>query len=202
MLLDTAIRGRGREATFGLAKCSRLDCKRIPVLERWAHIQNKLTMEIRSHIRRYYAGWIICEDPGCSGRTRQMPLVFQGAFPVCSACRKATMYMEYNDSQLYLQLLYYQHLFDVQKTLDRTSGDEKESLSRSLKVEAVVTASDGGEAKTSVLHRYNVIKNHLDRIMRDNKFSVVDLNKVFVGLHTVKASRFRSQHATTTTSSA
>ena len=44
------------------------------------------------------------------------------------------MYMEYNDSQLYLQLLYYQHLFDVQQSLDRTAGDEKENLSRCLKV--------------------------------------------------------------------
>ena len=48
------------------------------------------------------------------------------------------MYMEYNDSQLYLQLLYYQHLFDVQQSLDRTAGDEKENLSRCLKVRRII----------------------------------------------------------------
>merc|ERR1712108_14149 len=108
------------------------------------------------------------EDPGCSGRTRQMPLVFQRAFPVCPVCRKATMYMEYNDSQLYLQLLYYQHLFDVQQSLDRTAGDEKENLSRCLKVEV---------EQKSVLMGYAQLKGHVDSFMRQNKFSV-PLNKV------------------------
>ena len=136
---------------------------------------------------RYYSGWITCEDPGCSGETRQMPLVFQRAFPVCPACHKATMYMKYNDSQLYLQLLYYQHLFDVQKALDRTSGEEKESLSRCLKVES---AAD----QKSVLAAYAQLKAHVDSVMRQNKFSVVSLNKVFEGLHCVKASRLKSSH--------
>ena len=97
------------------------------------------------------------------------------------------MYMKYNDSQLYLQLLYYQHLFDVQKALDRTSGEEKESLSRCLKVES---AAD----QKSVLAAYAQLKAHVDSVMRQNKFSVVSLNKVFEGLHCVKASRLKSSH--------
>jgi len=180
LTLDTTVRGRGKDAVFALAKCSKLDCRKIPILEQAAQIQNRLTLEIRSHISRYYSGWITCEDPGCSGRTRQMPLVFQRAFPVCPVCRKATMYMEYNDSQLYLQLLYYQHLFDVQQSLDRTAGDEKENLSRCLKVEV---------EQKSVLMGYAQLKGHVDSFMRQNKFSVVSLNKVFEGLHCVKASR-------------
>jgi len=192
MTLDTAVRGRGREATLALAKCSSLDCKRIPILERSAYISNKLTLEVRSHVQRYYAGWIICEDPGCSGRTRQMPLVFQRAFPVCPTCSKATMYTEYSDSQLYLQLLYYQHLFEVQKALDRSSGEEREALSRGLKVEAA--AADGGQT-TSVLQKYTAVKNQLDKLMKENKFSIVSLNKVFEGLQCVKASRFKSTAA-------
>ena len=185
MNLDTAVRGRGKDAHFALAKCGKLDCQRVPVLERCAYIQNKLTLEIRAHIQRYYSGWVICEDPGCSGRTRQLPLVFQRAFPVCSTCYKATMYMEFNDSQLYLQLLYYQHLFEVQKALDRTAGDEKESLSRGLKVQA---------GSASVAQNYATIKSHVDKMMRENKYSTVSLNKVFEGLNSVKASRFRSHN--------
>ena len=52
---------------------------------------------------------------GCSGRTRQLPLIFQRAFPICSTCHKATMYREYTDSQLYIQQLYFQHLFQVRR---------------------------------------------------------------------------------------
>ena len=77
LTLDTTVRGRGKDTVFALAKCSKLDCRKIPILEQAAQIQNKLTLEIRGHISRYYSGWITCEDPGCSGRTRQMPLVFQ-----------------------------------------------------------------------------------------------------------------------------
>merc|ERR1712142_1440426 len=88
-------------------------------------------------------------------------------------------------SQLYLQLLYYQHLFEVQKALDKTSGDEKEALSRGLKAE-----TEAG----SVLQKYAAVKNCIDKVMKDNKFSVVSLNKVFQGLHCVKASRFRTNH--------
>jgi len=198
MTVDTAVRGRGRDATFALAKCSNLECKRIPIIERAAYIQNKLTMEIREHIQRYYAGWIICEDPGCSGKTRQMPLVFQRVFPVCPTCSKATMYMEYTDSQLYLQLLYYQHLFEVQKALDMTSGDEKEALSRGLKVEQ--QPEGGVSSVVSVMQKYASVKNVVDNIMKENMYSVVSLSKVFEGLRCVKASRYQKQHADGATS--
>ena len=50
-------------------------------------ILNSIDLLARRHITRYYAGWLVCEDPGCSGRTRLMPLQFQRAFPVCPTCR-------------------------------------------------------------------------------------------------------------------
>ena len=43
-------------------------------------------------MNKYYAGWLGCEDPGCSGRTRVMPLRFQRAYPVCPVCRVSSMY--------------------------------------------------------------------------------------------------------------
>lgn len=35
-------------------------------------IRVQLTLAIRSCIRRYYEGWLICDDPTCSNRTRMM----------------------------------------------------------------------------------------------------------------------------------
>ena len=132
-VVDTPIRNSGKDAYFAFTKCSNLACKANP-LDHMHSIQNKITLNIREHIKRYYKGWVVCEDPGCSGRTRQLPLSFQRAFPICETCRKATMYMEYTDSQLYTQLLYYQNLFDYQRILDRTSGEEKDALSKSLRL--------------------------------------------------------------------
>ncbi len=39
------------------------------------------------------------------------------------------MYREYTDSQLYTQLLYYQHLFSLRKLQDRKGSKEFERLS-------------------------------------------------------------------------
>ena len=61
----------------------------------------------RRHIGKFYAGYVVCEDPACGGRTRQLPLQFKGAFPVCLTCNSACMSKEYTDKQLYTQLLYY-----------------------------------------------------------------------------------------------
>ena len=84
-------------------------------------------------LSRYYLGWLVCEDPGCSGRTRCLPLQvqqatadnitdisdvsdidlaspdlppaqFQRAYPVCPTCSKASMYSEHSATQLYTQL--------------------------------------------------------------------------------------------------
>ena len=58
------------------------------------------------------------------GRTRQLPLQFQRAFPVCPTCRKAIMYSEYSDSQLYTQIQYVLHLFDIRKAQAKLNQDE------------------------------------------------------------------------------
>ena len=199
IVLDSPVRNAGKHAYFTFTKCSNLACNANP-LDYMEVIQNKLTLNIREHIKRYYKGWIVCEDPGCSGRTRQLPLSFQRAFPICETCRKATMYMEYTDSQLYLQLLYYQHLFDTQRVLDRTSGVEKDALIRSLKTLTLTKrsniaissfSSDANEVES--LEKYKHLKRVVDKIIQENNYSVVSLNKVLDGYFPVKAEdRFRS----------
>ena len=95
-----------------------MKCKKAPI-QRATIIQNKLTFFIRKHVNKYYHGYVTCEDPACSGRTRQLPLEFKGAFPVCNVCQKAIMTKEYSDKELYTQLLYLQQLFDVSKANTR-----------------------------------------------------------------------------------
>lgn len=74
---------------------------------------NQVSRALRERIEQYYSGWMVCEDPGCPGRTRLLPLQFQRAFPVCPACRKAVMYAEYSDTQLYNQIQFFIHIFDI-----------------------------------------------------------------------------------------
>ena len=104
------------------------------------------------------------------------------------------MYMEYSDSQLYLQLLYYQHLFDVQRVLDRSSGDEKQALDKSLMVMSKangMTAVGATEVESS--DKYVALKDTIDKIMKENNYSIVSLHKVFDGYFPGAAgARFRS----------
>ncbi len=88
IVVDSITRGSGHDEVLALLHCPKPGCKKNPILERTAFIQNKLTMAIREHIKNYYAGWVVCEDPGCSGRTRRLPLTFQRAFPICNTCYK------------------------------------------------------------------------------------------------------------------
>ena len=191
ILLDSPVRNSGKDAYFAFTRCSNPTCKSNP-LDFIEAILNKVTLNIRDHIKQYYQGWIVCEDPGCSGRTRQLPLSFQRAFPICETCRKATMYTEYTASQLYLQLLYYQNLFDVQRTMDRTSGDEKIALNRSLTVmsrnrnNSIPSLAVQGEQVHSS-EKYRVLKECVDKIIQQNNYPVVSLNKVFDGYFGVKA---------------
>ena len=46
-------------------------------------------------------GWLVCEDPGCSNRTRRIPLRGIRGFPVCNVCSKGVVMREYTESQLY-----------------------------------------------------------------------------------------------------
>ena len=189
--LDSPVRNSGKDAYFALTRCSNSNCKSNP-LDNIEMIMNKLTLKIREHIKQYYQGWIVCEDPGCSGRTKQLPLSFQRAFPICETCRKATMYTEYTDSQLYLQLLYYQHLFDTQRALDRSSGEEKIALTRSLNTvspnrnRTIPSLNSLGE-QVSSFNKYIVLKEVVDKIIQQNNYPLVSLNKVFDGYFGVKA---------------
>jgi len=183
-IIDSPVRNSGANAYFAFTKCPNLACNANP-LDHMEIIQNKLTLKIREHIKKYYKGWVVCEDPGCSGRTRQLPLSFQRAFPICETCRKATMYMDYTDSQLYLQFLYYQSLFDTQRVLDRTSGVEKDALIRSLAT--LSKQVESGE-------KYKILKLAIDKIIQENNYSLVSLNKVFDGYFAIKAKeRFGSE---------
>ena len=107
--LDSPVTGSGRDLCPALLSCPRAkSCGGFP-LQAEDRVSNAMELLIRlvisvlclpsvnillirSHVTKYYAGWLVCEDPGCSGRTRVMPLRFQRAYPVCPVCRVSSMY--------------------------------------------------------------------------------------------------------------
>ena len=164
IVLDGITRGSGKDLQLALQTCPNLSCQRRPLAEKFVMIKNKLVLAIRHHVQKYYASWIICEDPGCSGRTRRLALAFQRAFPICTTCYKATMYREYTESQLYTQLLYLQTLFNLHKLSD-THPDYQNKF----------------KLDDAALKQYNDCYSLVKKEMLDNKYCMVSLSKVFEG---------------------
>ncbi|KAL9104732.1 MAG: hypothetical protein Q9163_000344 [Psora crenata] len=89
----------------------------------------QLEHAIRVQTSMYYDGYLVCDDPTCGNRTRQMSVYGHrclGPKARSEGCLGRMRY-EYSEKAIYNQLLYLRGLFDV---------DEHESRKAAVKVEA------------------------------------------------------------------
>ncbi|KAK5714967.1 DNA-directed DNA polymerase alpha catalytic subunit pol1 [Elasticomyces elasticus] len=142
----------------GLA-CPRAECKkRMSTLT----LSAQLETQIRQHTSRYYAAHLVCDDPACGMRTRQMSVYGRrclGPKGLAYGCSGRMSY-EYSEKALYNQLLYLQGLFDVDKSLEKMGKPD------------VAGVKTENSEKTKVLAGMNrerlgvcgdVVKGYLDR---------------------------------------
>jgi DNA polymerase alpha subunit A len=87
-------------------------------------INAQLEGQIRHHLTQYYETWLLCDEPACATRTRQMNVY--GKRCLTAGCR-GQMTQEYNDKMLYNQLLYYDMLFDIEKAKKKAVDEDKGS---------------------------------------------------------------------------
>lgn len=91
----------------------------------------QLETSIRRHISKYYETWYTCSDPACGIRTSQLTnfgkrcMGSDGRF---NTCNRGTLDYEYNDQDLYRQLLYFDTLFNMDKAADEADKDMKMSI--------------------------------------------------------------------------
>jgi len=176
--LDTPFRGSGKDIMPSLLVCPRAKpCGGHPLQgERRGLVMNLVTKMMRECTNKYYKSWMVCEDPGCTGRTRVLPLKFQRAYPVCPMCQKAIMYSEYSDTQLYNQISFILHIFDIRKAQSRLGQDELTYVSNKLSAShGAISAYD--EVKSFVEHKY----------VRNNGYATVSLDRIFQGLFSAGA---------------
>uniref|UniRef100_A0A452U9N0 DNA polymerase n=1 Tax=Ursus maritimus TaxID=29073 RepID=A0A452U9N0_URSMA len=89
-IYDSVLDGSGTDMEPSLYRCSNIDCKASP-LTFMVQLSNKLIMDMRRCVKKYYEGWLICEEPTCRNRTRRLPLQFSRNGPLCQVCVKATL---------------------------------------------------------------------------------------------------------------
>ncbi|KAL2768884.1 DNA polymerase alpha catalytic subunit isoform 3 [Daubentonia madagascariensis] len=167
-IYDNVFDGLGTDMEPSLYRCSNINCKASP-LTFTVQLSNKLIVDIRRFIKKYYDGWLICEEPTCRNRTRHLPLHFSRNGPLCPACMKATLRPEYSDKSLYTQLCFYRYIFDVDCALEKLITDhEKDKLKKQFLTPKVV-------------QDYRKLKNTAEQFLSRSGYSEVNLSKLFAG---------------------
>ncbi|UYV73481.1 POLA1 [Cordylochernes scorpioides] len=132
-------------------------------------IANQVFHAIRQHVDRYYKSWLTCEDPGCSYRTRRLPLNFTLQGPTCPQCAKAVLHREYSEDQLYQQLSFYKHLFDISSTL--------------AKMDTIKANIADSQLNPSLRSLYSTICKQADHWLARSAYRLVHLGNLFSIVH-------------------
>ncbi|XP_014254893.1 DNA polymerase alpha catalytic subunit [Cimex lectularius] len=144
----------GVEILF-LEHCVNSKCNVRP-MDNIAAIQNTLQLKVRSYLNRCAKNMIACEDPVCNFKTNVVNPVFEGAYPLCLNCKQSTMHPELTSMQIYNQLSFFAHVFDITKASHRSTKYEPETV-----------------------QAYKTIHTQMINILNKNKYSVVDLGLLF-----------------------
>ncbi|KAL5004890.1 hypothetical protein ScPMuIL_018346 [Solemya velum] len=168
IIFDSVFIGADTAFDCSLAQCPNQQCQCVPN-EHVQSIANQLVRNIRTHINQYYQGWLKCEDTACGARMRKVPLTFQRGHAICSVCHRGLMQPEYTESALYSQLCFYQYIFDMDK--------------------ALITAGNihtGKQKLKGFEYSYRFLKDTVDRWLKYDAYSEVNLNRLFEGLFLLK----------------
>ncbi|XP_034428633.1 DNA polymerase alpha catalytic subunit isoform X1 [Hippoglossus hippoglossus] len=167
---DNVFEGAGLKLEPSLMRCCHNPCGSRPV-DFTVNISNKLLLDIRRYIKKYYSGWLVCEDLTCQNRTRRLPIAFSRHGPICPACTRATLRPEYSEKALYNQLCFYRFIFDWDYAITKVlQGDEKILLSRWIKEKEV----------------YRRLKEVSDKALATSGYSEINLAKLFQAFSTLK----------------
>jgi DNA polymerase alpha subunit A len=148
-------------------QCPNTDCATIlPNISVVAQLESS----IRQLLASYYSGYLICDDPQCGNRTRQISVYGSrclGPKGLAKDCLGKMTY-EIKERDVWNQLLYYQSLFDV----DRVSKED------------VLKAEGEGREKIKVLaevnrERFGTLKGVVDRWLERNGRQWVQMDSLF-----------------------
>jgi len=104
-------------------------CRNAECLAKFSNmsIVAQLESQIRAQTCKYYEGWLVCDDPACGNRTRQMSVYGHrclGPHGKAEGCL-GRMACEYSEKKLYNQLLYFTAIFDVEKAKNNAKSQHE-----------------------------------------------------------------------------
>ncbi|XP_058497932.1 DNA polymerase alpha catalytic subunit [Solea solea] len=168
-IYDSVFEGAGSKLEPGLLRCCHVPCGCSPI-DYAVNISNKLLLDIRRHIKKYYSGWLVCEDQICQNRTRRLPIAFSRHGPICPACTRATLRPEYSEKALYNQLCFYRFIFDWDHAAAKVQTEERTRVGSWNKEKEV----------------YRRLKEVPDKVLATSGYSEINLSKLFQAFSTLK----------------
>uniref|UniRef100_I3KAC7 DNA polymerase n=1 Tax=Oreochromis niloticus TaxID=8128 RepID=I3KAC7_ORENI len=169
-IYDGVFEGAGAKVEPSLMRCCHIPCGGSPA-DYIVNISNKLVLDIRRHIKRYYAGWLMCEDQACQNRTRRLPIAFSRHGPICPACSRATLRPEYSEKALYNQLCFYRFIFDWEYAVTKVLNPEERSK---------IIHTQGQH------YVYRKLKEVPDKALASSGYSEINLAKLFQAFSSLK----------------
>ncbi len=148
--------------------CGNADCQK--PFTRMA-IVTQLEAQIRVQTCAYYEGWLVCDDPSCGNRTRQMSVYGHrclGPQGRAEGCLGRMSY-EYSEKKLYNQLLYFAALFDTEKAKNKAKS-EKEYAERRDRIVVLAETNKG---------RFEGVKAVVDGYLRKCGRQWVEMDTLF-----------------------
>lgn len=167
---NNVFEGAGMKLEPSLARCCHDPCG-ARLCDYPVNIINKLLLDIRKYIKKYYVGWLVCEDQTCQNRTRRLPISFSRHGPICPACTRTTLRPEYSEKALYNQLCFYRFIFDWDHAMNKVLPSEDKAHVRQWKSDQAV---------------YRRLKEVPDKALEASGYSEVNLSKLFQAFTSLK----------------
>ncbi|XP_057680198.1 DNA polymerase alpha catalytic subunit isoform X1 [Corythoichthys intestinalis] len=169
-IYESVFEGAGSKLEPSFLRCCHVSCGGRPI-DYAFNISNKLLLDIRRHIKKYYSGWLVCEDQACQNRIRRLPIAFSRYGPICPACSRATLKPEYSEKALYNQICFYRFIFDWDHAVAKIlQGEEKTRAGRWNKEKEV----------------YRKLKEVPEKALTASGYSEINLAKLFQAFSSLK----------------
>jgi DNA polymerase alpha subunit A len=137
----------------------------------------QLETAIRQTLATYYSGTLVCNDPACSSRTRQISVYGHrclGPKGLAKDCLGKMSYT-YSEKDVWNQLLYYKSLFDVDrvgKEADGVNGVKADAGSNEKREKMKILAEVNRE-------RFGTLKGVVERWLERNGRQWVQMDSLF-----------------------
>lgn len=140
--------------------CPNSSCSKImPNISVLAQVES----QIRQHISRFYANVLVCDDPSCGARTRQMSVYGHrclGPNGLGTGCL-GKMHPEYTEKMLYNQLLFLNKLFDADNAKEKAEKEVREGRMAEEKKSRVTRLAEENRAGWDTVRE--VVGGYLER---------------------------------------